>query len=215
MKVLALDTAGPLIGVALRVGGETEVRLERVQRGSESRLVPWVLELCASAEIRLTDLDGVAVAVGPGAFTGLRVGLATATGLALGAGVPVAGLSSLASRGQIPGHRVLSMLDARKSRVYAQWFENGVSLSPPVDLAPSEVLAGAAEGFLATGEGAGVYEDLVIAAGGRLRPNWEDPAVDALARMGEEAIARGEGLDPVSVRPVYLRAPDARPPKFI
>ncbi|MCO4744615.1 MAG: tRNA (adenosine(37)-N6)-threonylcarbamoyltransferase complex dimerization subunit type 1 TsaB [Proteobacteria bacterium] len=215
MKVLALDTAGPVIGVALRVDGVTEVRTSRVQRGSEGLLVPWVQELCAEAGTTLSELDAVATAVGPGAFTGLRVGLATATGLAFGAGIPVVSVSSLASRAADHPGRVLCMLDARKSRVYAQWFQDGVASSDPVDWPPDQVLEGVAPGFVATGEGASVYRELVVAAGGALAETWESPAVDVLARMGEEAFARGEGTDPVLVRPVYLRAPDARPPKFI
>lgn len=214
MKVLAVDTAGPVIGVALRIDGETQQRTERVVRGSEARLVPWAVELCAQAGVRIADLDGIAVAVGPGAFTGLRVGLATATGLAFGAGLPVLGLSSLASRAHgLPG-TVLSMLDARKSRVYAQWFRDGASLTEAVDMDPELVAAQIEGAFLATGEGASVYAEL-LGDRATLAADWDDPSVDALARMGEEGLLRGEGVDPVDVRPTYLRLPDARPPKFI
>lgn len=214
MTVLAIDTAGPVIGVSLLCDGAITLRSERVQRGSETRLVPWVTELCELAEVSVADVDGVAVSVGPGAFTGLRVGLATAMGLALAAGKPVVGISSLQTRaGAVPG-RVLSLLDARKSRVYGQWFADAQPVGEAVDLAPAELLAGVAPGFVATGEGAHVYRDLVEASGGTVYEGWEAPAVDVLARMGEEALARGEGVDPAALRPVYIRAPDARPPRF-
>lgn len=212
--MLAIDTTGPVIGVALRVAGEVRERTERVQRGSEQRLTPWAQELCAEASLRIADLDGIAVAVGPGAFTGLRVGLATASGLAMAANLPVVGLSSLASRARNVEGRVLSMLDARKARVYAQWFVDGRGEGEARDVTPEALLAEVAAGFVATGEGAGVYRLLVETAGGRVHADWPSPAVDALARMGEEALTRGEGIDPVSLRPVYIRPPDARPPKF-
>lgn len=216
MRVLAVDTTGPVIGVALRLGSVAEVRTERVQRGSEERLVPWILALCSEAGLSVGELDGVAVAVGPGAFTGLRVGLATAMGIALAGRLPVVGLSSLASRAapHAAEDRVLSMLDARKARVYAQWFEAGLPISDAMDIAPEELLLSVSPGFLATGEGAGVYREQVEAAGGRIHSAWASPAVDALARMGEEALARGEATDPAALRPVYIRPPDARPPKF-
>lgn len=213
MRVLALDTAGPVVGVALSVDGRTRSRVERVTRGAEARLVPWALELCGEAGIRLADLDGVAVAAGPGAFTGLRVGLATASGLAMAIGCPLWQGSSLESRALgARGDRVLAMLDARKQRVYAALYGAGALARGPADVPPEEALAWADAPFVATGEGAVVYEEQVRAAGGVLAPDTTDPCVDALARLGAEALARGEGGDPLHVRPVYLRAPDARPP---
>ncbi len=215
MGTLAIDTCGPVLGVALRLGGEVRVRTERVVRGSETRLVPWARALCAEAGIGLGDLTGIAVAQGPGAFTGLRVGLATASGLALGLGIPLWGGSSLDSRArrvEAAGHGVLALLDARKGRVYARWFPATGAPGAPGDLPPEEALAACEGAFLATGEGALVYRDRVEAAGGRVVADADHPAVDVLAAMGEEAMARGEGRDPVEVRPLYLRAPDARPP---
>jgi tRNA threonylcarbamoyladenosine biosynthesis protein TsaB len=216
MSILAIDTTGPVIGVALLVGEEVLQHTERVRRGSEQRLVPWAQALCADAELKTAELDGIAVAVGPGAFTGLRVGLATAVGIALAGGIPIVGLSSLGSRAAplSAQTRVLSMLDARKSRVYAQWFAHGTPLDSPADISPEVLLEAASPGFVATGEGAGCYRELVESAGGRVHDAWESPAVDALARMGESALARGEAVDPASLRPVYIRPPDARPPKF-
>ena len=94
MRILAIDTAGPVIGVALLVHEDVRVRTERVLRGSESRLAPWVAQLCEEAGMRVADIDAIAVSEGPGAFTGLRVGLATALGLAHGIGCPVLPISS-------------------------------------------------------------------------------------------------------------------------
>lgn len=216
MRVLAIDTAGPVIGVALAVDGEVSARTERVTRGAEARLVPWATALCEEAGFRLSELDGIAVATGPGAFTGLRVGLATAVGLAQAIGCPVWQGDSLESRARaVGGDRVLSMLDARKQRVYAASYEAGARVAGPADIPPDEALGWMQAPFVATGEGALVYASMVREAGGELAPQADDPCVHVLARLGSQGLARGEGSDPLAVRPVYLRAPDARPPRGI
>jgi len=215
LNVLAIDTVAPVIGVALRVGGESRERVERVSRGAETRLVPWVRELCAEAGIGLRDLHGIAVSRGPGSFTGLRVGLATAAGLALGLEVPLWGAMSLAPRARraaVGGLGVLALLDARRERVYAAWVPAGAEGHGPEDVDPAVAFGWAAAPFVATGEGAVVYREGVLAAGGRVAPGADHPAVDALAQMGEEALLRGEGRDAVEVVPLYLRAADAQPP---
>jgi len=216
--VLAIDTTAPVIGVALLADGRVRSRVDRVQRGSEAVLVPWAEALCEQAGLRLSELSGVAVARGPGAFTGLRVGLATAIGVALAAGVPVWGESSLRTRGLRAVRRggdvpVLAVLDARKGRVYAASYDpSGHAEQGPGDLPPEQALAWMKPGFLAIGEGALVYRELVERAGGVVVPEADHPAVDVLAQLGAAALARGEGADPASVRPVYLRKPDARLP---
>jgi len=215
VNVLAIDTVAPVIGVALRHDGQTVQRVLRQQRGAETLLVPWILALCEEACVARTDLDGIAVAHGPGSFTGLRVGLATAMGLAAGLGIPVWPALSLAARarratGKLP---VLAMLDARKSRVYAAWYPApGEPATGPGDVPPEEALRWATAPFVATGEGALAWRSLVLAAGGQIADDADDPAVDVLAEMGEEALSRGDGRDPIDVGPLYLRAPDAKPP---
>lgn len=215
MRVLAVDTAGPVAGVALACGDEVRVRVERVTRGAETRLHPWMHELCAEAGITLAQLDGVAVAAGPGAFTGLRVGLAAALGVATATQCLVFVGSSLDARAARLAHpgRVLSALDARKGRLYAAWYAAGSRVTEPVDEAPEVVLAGAAQPFVAVGEGALVYRQLVEAAGGRLVDEADHPGVDALARLGVAGLSAGCGVDPAQVRPTYLREADAKRPK--
>lgn len=215
MRLLAIDTAGPVIGVALAVDDEVVgFREERVRRGSETRLAPWCAELAAEAGLRLADLDGIAVAVGPGAFTGLRVGLATALGLAHAARCPVVPVLSLQSRARrASAERILSVLDARKGRVYAALSEDGgYSFShAPADVPPDVALSWCAGApFVATGEGALVFAELVAQAGGSIDPAAETSAADELARIGLSELARGAGVPPSQVRPVYLRRPDAR-----
>ncbi|MCB9680398.1 MAG: tRNA (adenosine(37)-N6)-threonylcarbamoyltransferase complex dimerization subunit type 1 TsaB [Alphaproteobacteria bacterium] len=209
MRVLAIDTAGPVVGVALAVDDEVTLRTERVTRGAEGLLLPWAQELCAEAGTSIGALDGVAVTVGPGTFTGLRVGLATAAGLAAARGVPLWTTGSLVSRIARVGSTqpVLGLLDARKARVYGQWGLDGA----PADVPPEEALAWASAPFTATGEGAIVYAALVEAAGGVVAPEPDHPAVDTLARLAVVGLRQGQGQRAVDVRPVYVRPPDAKP----
>lgn len=213
MKTLAIDTAGPVVGVAAFDGARVAVRTARAGRDVEAVLLDWVVECCAELGLTLTDIEGIAVAVGPGAFTGLRVGLSTAIGLALARSIPVWAGSSLVSRAcRTSAHGdVLALLDARKSRVYAALVRDGVQITGPEDVAPEVAVAWMTAPFVATGEGALVYRAVVEAAGGSVAPDADDPAVDVLARLGAAALARGEGVAAAVVAPVYVREPDARP----
>ncbi|MFN7142583.1 MAG: tRNA (adenosine(37)-N6)-threonylcarbamoyltransferase complex dimerization subunit type 1 TsaB, partial [Myxococcota bacterium] len=122
MNLLLVDTAGPVVGLAAFAGDSAvHVASARVASGTEA----WLGEHVGTALERLGALDRVAVTVGPGAFTGIRVGVAAALGVAFARRVPVAPLSSLALRACLaPGQpRVLALLDARKGKVYAGWFD--------------------------------------------------------------------------------------------
>lgn len=216
MITLAIDTAGPVIGVALGVDGTMTSRVGRVQRGSEATLMPWVQELADQSGVALSELNAVVSSIGPGGFTALRVGLATAAGVALAASVPLVPVPSLWSRafaqcGQ--SRPILSMLDARKGRVYAAWYgSDGEQVTEIVDQDP-ELLMTESGQFVATGEGAVVYASLVEASGGVVAENASDPCICSLLQLGERLLARGGGLAPEQVRPLYVRGPDAKPPR--
>jgi tRNA threonylcarbamoyladenosine biosynthesis protein TsaB len=214
VKVIAIDTAGPVIGVALASEGAFTERTERVRRGAEGRLLPWVLDLLNERGLRVSDLDGVAVAKGPGAFTGLRVGLSCGAGLAYGRGIGLWSEVSLRSRGLRVGGPVLAVLDARKGRVYAALYsDTGALLRGPSDVAPEVAASWGGPGLSVTGEGALVYRGVFEAAGLVVAPRAEDPSVGMLALLAVGAFERGEGGDPVKVEPLYVREPDAKPPK--
>ncbi len=219
MRILALDTCAPVIGVALLDGQQVLQRSQRVSRGAEALLTPWVAELLAEAGLALTQLDGIAVARGPGAFTGLRVGLATAAGLAQGAALPLWATDSLHSRATAALGRdlpVLAWLDARKGRAYAVWYAaDGRRLRHPADVQPQVALSWCSAPFLAVGEGTAVWRAELEAAGGRAIEDCDTPAVAQLAHLAAQGLARGEGADPVALCPLYLRAPDAEPPTEI
>ncbi|MEZ4236534.1 MAG: tRNA (adenosine(37)-N6)-threonylcarbamoyltransferase complex dimerization subunit type 1 TsaB [Myxococcota bacterium] len=214
--VLAIDTAGPVIGVAVHRGPPLppqEVTV-RITRGAEEILPTLVDQACAQADVELRALVGIGVASGPGAFTGLRVGMAAAAGLAFALGVPVWTTNSLLPRAQAAGQRgrLLVMLDARKSRVYAAAWDGTALTHPPGDVPPEEALAWVSGApFRATGEGAEVYRALVEASGGVVHGSAERPGTAALAALAAAGLARGEGIDAVTLQAEYLRDADAVP----
>jgi tRNA threonylcarbamoyladenosine biosynthesis protein TsaB len=216
VTILAFDASGPVIGVALAHEGRTWTREGRIGAGADAVLLPWCMELLADAGVGLGDVRGIGVAAGPGTFTGLRVGIATAAGLAQGLGVPLWEDGSLASRAwrarcSSGSTDVLAMLDARKGRVYAAWLR-GDALSEALDVPPGVALAGAPSSFVATGEGAVVYRELVEAAGGRVLDDAASSGVDALADRAVAALRAGHGGPATRVAPRYVRPPDAKVP---
>ncbi|MCB9688498.1 MAG: tRNA (adenosine(37)-N6)-threonylcarbamoyltransferase complex dimerization subunit type 1 TsaB [Alphaproteobacteria bacterium] len=211
--ILAVDTAGPVAGAALWAEGRAWSRQGRAPRGTEVLLGTWIEELCAASGHPLSELTGIGVVAGPGAFTGLRVGLATVAGLAMALDLPVwtdDALSPRALRAGLGGELV-SMLDARKGRVYAARWSGGERVLPPADIAPEVALDGLSPGFRATGEGALVYAALVEERGGSVVPEADDPGVVELARRTAEGLARGEGVSALDLHPRYLRDADAVP----
>lgn len=214
MTVLVFDTAAPVVGVGVLTGdGRAQERVERVSRGAEARLLVLAAEALDAVGVGVQDLVGVGVTTGPGGFTGLRVGLATAAGLAAARSIPLWTASSLETRGaRVADEReLLVLLDARKQKVYAQRMVGGQGRQGPIDGPLDEALAWMSGPFFATGEGAVAYRAAIEEAGGRVVAEAAHPAVDVLARWTARGIAAGEGVDAQTVRPRYLRAPDARP----
>jgi tRNA threonylcarbamoyladenosine biosynthesis protein TsaB len=169
VRLLLVDTAGPVVGLAgFEDGAVVYTASARVAAGTEA----WLGEHLERALAALGGLDRVAVTVGPGAFTGVRVGVAAALGAAFARAVPVAPLSSLSLRAALaPGEpRVLSLLDARKGRLYAGWFDTRSPvprpLGPEVDALPADAVAGSPGA--AVGEGATPG----LPSRARLAPRW-------------------------------------------
>jgi tRNA threonylcarbamoyl adenosine modification protein YeaZ len=217
IAVLAIDTAGPVTGVAVwdagrQVGAE---RLVRVTRGAEEQLPTMIDQVCAEVAVNFTALAGVAVAAGPGAFTGLRVGLATAAGFASALRIPVWTTTSLVPRARRAGFGgdLLVLLDARKSRVYAAAWRGSEQIHGPADVDPQHACGWMSPGFRATGEGAIVYREQILAAGGVLVGEPWHPGTLQLARLGAERISLGEGEDATSPTVHYLREADAAVPR--
>ena len=205
---LAIDTASPEIGVALLNDGDVEVWTARVGRGAESALGTAIAAMLEKIE----RIDGVVVGVGPGSFTALRVGVATALGLAVASDCKVLEICSLKARSLGHPGRTLAMLDGRKQRAYAALFVDGSQVGPAVDLDPVEVLSRFGEPpFQVVGEGALVWEKEILAAGGSIVESPARSPVGQMVRLFESMAS--EAVGPEAVRLRYLREPDAKPPK--
>jgi tRNA threonylcarbamoyladenosine biosynthesis protein TsaB len=192
MLILAFDTATDVATSALVSDGE--VLGERVSRAVT--LLEDVDALLRQAGAHTRDVEGLAVGIGPGSFTGLRVGLATARGLALALGVPVAGVSTLDALGAgSPG--ALPVIDARRREIFVLQGEPRVLSPTELELAPGRVCVGS---------GAVRYRAVLEAAGADIPPDHDERHFPR-ARFHAQ-LARDFG-PAEAVEPLYLRIPDA------
>jgi tRNA threonylcarbamoyladenosine biosynthesis protein TsaB len=218
MRVLAIDTALEACSAAVldtergAICGHESLPMVR---GHAEALLPMIARVMDSAGLEFAELDRVAVTTGPGSFTGLRVGIAAARGIALAAGKPAIGLSTLAAYAAplvaaddtLP---VVVAIDARHDHVYLQVFGPGgrTTVAPRV-ASLREALRTAATGaprLIGT-----AAEMLAVAwPAGQSPPHSVDarraPDIDWVARLGAAALAAG-----APPKPLYLRAPDAQP----
>jgi tRNA threonylcarbamoyladenosine biosynthesis protein TsaB len=185
--------------------------------GHSRELLPLVAESMERAGVGWADVDGIAVGVGPGTFTGLRIGVATARALATAAGLPVHPVSSLAALAaaarQADEPRVLALIDARRGELFAALFEDGRQVVEPFAVRPEQLgqragveLAGA----VAVGDGSLRFRQILEAAGVRVPPDGSElHVVRALhvCRLAAEVPAQ----HPEAVLPTYIRDPDAEP----
>jgi tRNA threonylcarbamoyladenosine biosynthesis protein TsaB len=209
MIILAIDTCVDACSAAIWADGKSlAVLSEPMSRGHQERLAPMVAEALDAAQIKPAALDRIAVTVGPGSFTGLRVGLAFARSFALALARPCIGVGTLEALAAGAGVGfVAACLDARRERVYLQAFIDGRAVMAPdqLDLAAAgarlaELWRGGPARLVGSGAPliAGVLPGAQIDAGA-----VPDPLV--IARL---AATRAPGAPP---RPLYLRAPDAIP----
>lgn len=220
--ILALDAGGHACSAALwQSGGQSGAVLaqetEDISHGQAAALMPMIERVMHRAGVAYTDLARIAVAVGPGGFTGIRVAIATARGLGLAANVPVIGISSFQAAANIAAkdraqHRLFVLIDSRREEPYFAELDARLNLvGSPQILMPAEAVAliAAAAPALVLGDGAA----LISTTAGRLpdgitiRPTRVDAtAVAALAADPD----RRFDLPPL---PVYLRPPDVSKPK--
>jgi tRNA threonylcarbamoyl adenosine modification protein YeaZ len=207
--LLALDTATPAVTVALHDGTSVVASSSQVDaRRHGELLLPAVDRVLTEAGRRLDAVTGIVVGVGPGPYTGLRVGLMTADTFGLALGVPVHGvctLDGLAYASDLAEPFVVAT-DARRKEVYWARYDNARTrvTEPAVDR-PAEI-AEALAGLPAVGAGALLYPDAFPVA-----REPEHVSAAALASLAAERLAAGEEL--AEPRPLYLRRPDAQVPK--
>jgi tRNA threonylcarbamoyladenosine biosynthesis protein TsaB len=220
MRILAIECATETAGVALAVDGEVRERRSAGEKHG-AFLLPAVAALLAEAGLERGALDGVAVGRGPGAFTGVRFGLAVAQGLALGLDRPVLAVSTLAALAlqaatetrSAAGTSVLALLDARMDEVYGGAFELGGSdlvrpLGEEFLRSPGAVQAPQGEPLLVAGSGLAAHRSSVAAALGARKylaaaDAW--PSATAVARLALPGFAAGLAGPPERLAPVYLR----------
>ena len=192
MLILAFDTATDVATSALVSDGE--VLGERASRAVT--LLEDVDALLRQAGARTVEIEGLAVGIGPGSFTGVRVGLATARGIALALGIPVAGVSTLAALAAgAPG--AVPVVDARRKEVF-------VLAEEPQVLAPAEVTVRAGTTYV--GSGAVRYRAVFEASGGEVPPDEDERH---LPRARFHAALAADFGPAERVEPLYLRVPDA------
>ena len=216
MNLLAIETATECCSAALLADDRLLVRSRIAPRRHAELLLPMCEELLAEAGLRRRDLDVVAVGCGPGAFTGVRLAVSAAQGIALALGIPVVPVSSLAALAlQSPdgGAAILAVIDARMGEVYAGAFRRTPDgLVEPIGDesvgSAAELLLPAAPVWNVIGSGWASYRD-VIAARLPAAPAWADgdryPQAADVARLALPLARAGRGVAPESALPVYLR----------
>jgi tRNA threonylcarbamoyladenosine biosynthesis protein TsaB len=221
MKLLAIDTATERCSVALLVDERVIERATQTPRGHADLVLPMVNEVLAEAGLALRQLDGLAYGRGPGAFTGVRIAVGVAQGLAYGAQLATVGISDLAAVAQqfaVAGARILVCMDARMSEVY--WCRFAVApdglvqamtherVDPPDAVDPGDATVFAGTGFEA-------YPQLVVGSRAKARPTTGLdeivvhgvvlPHAREIARLGAAELRAGRGEPPERAQPVYLR----------
>jgi tRNA threonylcarbamoyl adenosine modification protein YeaZ len=196
--VLAIDTATPAVMAGVVADGK--VVAERVSvdaRAHAERITPNVLAALAEADLTMADLDAVVVGCGPGPFTGLRVGMATAAAYGHALGLPVHGVCSLDAIGGQTTGETLVVTDARRREVYWARYRDGVRIDGPAVSAPADVNPGVAQAVAGSPEHAALF-GLPIC-----EPSYPTPA-------GLVAAVSDWSARPAALMPMYLRRPDAK-----
>lgn len=181
--------------------------------------MPMLVETMAEAGESLRALSAVAVTVGPGAFTGIRIGLAAARGIGLAANIPVVGVTTFAAvaeavaEAERANRKLLVLLDSKRGDVFVQEFASErAAVGSPTILSPDAVLHRLASGsFILAGDGIAVVRSHLDAASLDVRYSAADGPADAcwVAQLAARSIAERTGLPPT---PLYLRAPELRSP---
>ncbi len=221
MTVLGIDSATPGLGVAL-AGPEGLIAETTIHVGLQhsQTLLPaaeWLLETVGAGT---RDIEGVAVTIGPGSFTAVRIGLATAKGICMASGIPLACVSTLAAsaaRHAWVSLPVVPMLDAKRREVYVGLYDvstgEPVAVEPDTVVSPQDWLEGHKGEALFCGDGALAYRDLItekLGAKAHFTPSWLPLAsAGVVAVLGRQKILKGETIQPDAATPVYLRRPQA------
>ncbi|WP_278834627.1 tRNA (adenosine(37)-N6)-threonylcarbamoyltransferase complex dimerization subunit type 1 TsaB [Mitsuokella multacida] len=223
MSILAIDTATQVSSVAVASADKLAAELTMQAKLTHSEtLMPHIKEVLRMANVRKEQLEGIAVSIGPGSFTGLRIGLAAAKAMAYALDLPIVGVSTLkalAYHYPVPGIRIVSLLDAQKGNAYREsyeWEEGTLMVVNPVEVLPiAEILAECAE----SGRETVVLGDI---AARRIRGKVDLPAnvtvapahlvmprAACVAMLGLQELAAGHTDNVMNMEPVYIRRSEA------
>lgn len=221
MKLLALETATPAGGAALLDGDRVvaEYTLNILATHSE-RLMAIVDRLLSDSGWEIDRLEGLAVSVGPGSFTGLRIGVSTAKGLAMALGIPVVAvptLDALAHALPFTSDLICPILDAKKGEVYTSLYrwqgEHAVREWEYLALTPEALCRRLSGPVVFVGDAIAPFGELLTAAlGPRARfapPAHRLPSPARVALLGHSRLVAGQTVDPAALTPLYIRPSEA------
>ena len=212
MNLLALDTSSEFLSLALQLGDKTYTHYQRAGQAASQLVLPQIQALLDSANIKLSDLDGIAFGAGPGAFTGVRVACGVAQGLGFGANLPVVGVNTLLALAQASGEdKVIACLDARMGEIYhaafmrvkGEWIEQSATRVCKPEAAP--VLEGVWAGV---GSGWAVYGEIlskIYAQNLSQILSTITPTAQAILQLAAPIFAAGAAKPASEAAPIYIR----------
>ena len=219
--LLAIDTSTRYAGVALSEKGQVFSSCSwRSSVNHTAELMPAVSQLMKAGGLSVNDLDGIVVALGPGGFSALRVGMSVAKGLCLASGKPLVGIGTLDAEAHSylqSGFPVCALLDAGRNELSSAYFgPNGRNLREDLICPPSELLQDISQTTIFCGEGVVAHAGMIKETLGTLAiiPG-HSPATRlwALAELGQQRLTAGEGDELAGLQPYYLRMPTIGGPK--
>ena len=206
--ILAFDTSAAHCAASLLFEGRLIQRVDEMARGQAEYLIPMLEDMLQSEALIWRDLDAIGVSIGPGNFTGIRISVSAARGLALGLGKSAIGVSNLEAQAYGLKGPVISCLDARRSRVYVQNFNGNGSQSDPklCDLSKEELATLSKD---VNTKVVGPMADQIAGLTGWDPISQTIPTIEAIARI---AAAKFETTTQRPA-PLYIRSADAAPPR--
>jgi tRNA threonylcarbamoyladenosine biosynthesis protein TsaB len=232
MKILALDTSTEFLSLALQLDDNIFTHHQLAGNASSELILPQIQALLDSANIKLSDLDGIAFGAGPGAFTGVRVACGVAQGLGFGANIPVVGVNTLLAVAQASGaDKVIVCLDARMGEIYHAMFEKNIANKNAENTwqetcetkvckpEASPILAYRAsiknahekqheKNWVGAGSGWAIYGDILreIYAENLADVNAEvTPTAEAILQLAKPIFAAGKAKPASEAAPIYIR----------
>lgn len=214
MKLLGFDTSTEACAVGVLSEEVIFSRFEMTPRRHTECVLPWSDDLLAEAGLKKSQLDAIAVGIGPGAFTGVRLAVSLAQGLALGLDIPVLGVSTLACIAQACAHDgpIAVLMDARMGECYVGFYQKcdgiALALAPEQLLAPEAIQLPFAGDWMAVGSGLSSYADRLPADVLSQLSHSDStalPHADALLQLASHDFKAGLARAPEHIEPAYLR----------